>query len=52
MVSMREPRGSHGPGTFWLYNNWDFNALGTIYEQETGEDLAPVPRGGADVVDG
>ena len=39
MVSMREPRGSHGPGTFWLYNNWDFNALGTIYEQETGEDL-------------
>ena len=32
-------RGSHPPGTFWLYNNWDFNALGTIYNQETGNDL-------------
>jgi CubicO group peptidase (beta-lactamase class C family) len=20
------------PGTFWIYNNWDFNALGTIVE--------------------
>ncbi len=28
-------RGSHAPGTFWYYNNWDFNALGTIYEQCT-----------------
>jgi CubicO group peptidase (beta-lactamase class C family) len=26
------PRHSHAPGTFWYYNNWDFNALGTIYE--------------------
>jgi len=25
-------RGSHAPGTFWFYNNWDFNALGTIFE--------------------
>jgi CubicO group peptidase (beta-lactamase class C family) len=35
--SMREsqpPRGSHAPGTFWFYNNWDFNALGTIFEQQ------------------
>jgi CubicO group peptidase (beta-lactamase class C family) len=39
MKTLREPRGSHGPGTFWVYNNWDFNALGTIYEQETGRDL-------------
>ncbi len=39
MISIREERGSHGPGTFWVYNNWDFNALGTIYEQETKEDL-------------
>lgn len=29
-------RGSAAPGTQWYYNNWDFNALGTIYEQETG----------------
>ena len=28
-------RGSHAPGTFWYYNNWDFNTLATIFEQET-----------------
>ena len=28
--------GSHAPGTNWCYNNWDFNALCTILEQETG----------------
>lgn len=27
------PRGSHPPGTFWYYNNWDFNVLGSIFEQ-------------------
>ncbi|HEX7117432.1 MAG TPA: serine hydrolase [Longimicrobiales bacterium] len=30
------PRGSKRPGEYFLYNNWDFNALGTIFEQETG----------------
>ncbi|WP_244631115.1 serine hydrolase [Aureimonas sp. ME7] len=35
----RPKRGSHAPGTFWWYNNWDFNALGTIYRQKTGEDI-------------
>ena len=35
-VAKRPPRGSHAPGTFWYYNNWDFNALGTIYEHATG----------------
>jgi CubicO group peptidase (beta-lactamase class C family) len=35
MAAKRPPRGSHAPGTFWYYNNWDFNALGTIYEQAT-----------------
>lgn len=35
----RPERGSHAPGTFWFYNNWDFNALGTIYRQKTGEDI-------------
>ncbi len=36
----RPARGSHAPGTFWYYNNWDFNALGTVYRQETGRTLA------------
>jgi CubicO group peptidase (beta-lactamase class C family) len=33
------PRGSQPPGTYYLYSNWDFNALGTIFEQETGRNL-------------
>jgi CubicO group peptidase (beta-lactamase class C family) len=32
----RPARGSHAPGTFWFYNNWDFNVLGTIFEKTTG----------------
>ena len=32
MAAARPPRFSHKPGTFWYYNNWDFNALGAIYE--------------------
>lgn len=36
MAAQRPQRGSHAPGTFWYYNNWDFNALGTIYEHATG----------------
>ena len=32
-------RGSHKPGTHWYYNNWDFNALGTIYNRKTSRDL-------------
>jgi CubicO group peptidase (beta-lactamase class C family) len=32
----KPPRGSHRPGTHWCYNNWDFNALCTIIEQEVG----------------
>jgi CubicO group peptidase (beta-lactamase class C family) len=39
MRDARPPRGSHPPGTFWYYNNWDFNVLGTIFRQATGEDL-------------
>jgi CubicO group peptidase (beta-lactamase class C family) len=35
-------RGSVGHGTYFLYNNWDFNALGTIFEQETGESIYDV----------
>lgn len=36
MKASRPVRHSHAPGEFWYYNNWDFNALGTIYEQECG----------------
>jgi CubicO group peptidase (beta-lactamase class C family) len=39
MKATRPPRGSHPPGTFWYYNNWDFNALGTIFERQTGTKL-------------
>jgi CubicO group peptidase (beta-lactamase class C family) len=39
MAARRPPRGSHPPGTFWYYNNWDFNALGTIYEQAVGAGI-------------
>lgn len=35
----RPDRGSQTPGKYWFYNNWDFNALGTIYRQRTGEDI-------------
>ncbi len=27
------------PGEYWIYNNWDFNALGTIWEKETGRSI-------------
>jgi CubicO group peptidase (beta-lactamase class C family) len=36
MQKSRPARGSHAPGTFWYYNNWDFNVLGTIFEKKTG----------------
>lgn len=35
----RPPRGSHAPGSFWYYNNWDFNVLGTVYERATGSGI-------------
>ena len=39
MKDKRPQRGSHPPGTFFYYNNWDFNALGTIFEQLTGKNI-------------
>jgi CubicO group peptidase (beta-lactamase class C family) len=39
MKAARPERGSHPPGTFWYYNNWDFNVLGTVFIQLTGEDI-------------
>ncbi|MEZ6030673.1 MAG: serine hydrolase [Hyphomonadaceae bacterium] len=29
-------------GATWIYNNWDFNALGTIVEQVAGEEIGPL----------
>jgi CubicO group peptidase (beta-lactamase class C family) len=33
------PRGSQQPGTYQLYSNWDFNAIGYVFEQETGRNI-------------
>lgn len=32
-------RGTTKPGEQWFYNNWDFNVLATIYENETGRRI-------------
>jgi CubicO group peptidase (beta-lactamase class C family) len=39
MATARPARFSHAPGTFWYYNNWDFNALGAIYLHATGVSI-------------
>jgi CubicO group peptidase (beta-lactamase class C family) len=39
MEAKRPERGSHPPGTFWYYNNWDFNTLGAIYEKAVGRSI-------------
>lgn len=33
------PRNSQRHGTYYLYSNWDFNALGTILEQRTHRNI-------------
>lgn len=37
--AMAPKRGSVEPGSFWLYNNWDFNVAGYILEQRTGKTI-------------
>lgn len=32
-------RGDHAPGTYYWYNNWDFNAVGGVFEELTGADI-------------
>ena len=39
MAGARPQRASHPPGTFFYYNNWDFNVLGTIFEKVTGAKI-------------
>ncbi|MFA9560091.1 serine hydrolase domain-containing protein [Evansella sp. AB-rgal1] len=41
-LSMRRKRPfreSNEPGSYFYYNNWDFNALGTILNEQTNSDL-------------
>src|SRR5207249_3199424 len=33
------PRGSQQAGTYYLYNNWDFNAAGAVFEKLTKRDI-------------
>lgn len=39
MANARPPRGSHVPGEAYYYNNWSFNALGTLYEDRSGRTI-------------
>jgi CubicO group peptidase (beta-lactamase class C family) len=39
MIKQRPERGSRAPGTFFYYNNWDFNVAGTVFRQLTGADI-------------
>ena len=39
LLSEAPPRGSQKHGTYQLYSNWDFNALGTIFEHETQRNI-------------
>ncbi len=39
MHDFKPDRGTYAPGEFWCYNNWDFNTLVTIFNQETKLDF-------------
>lgn len=39
MLREMPERGSHLPGEYYYYNNWDFNVLGAILEQQTGQSI-------------
>jgi CubicO group peptidase (beta-lactamase class C family) len=39
MKKIRPARESHKPGTFWYYNNWDFNTSCAILMQKSGKDF-------------
>jgi CubicO group peptidase (beta-lactamase class C family) len=39
MKAFRPTRGTYQPGEYWFYNNWDFNVLGAIFEQQTGQGI-------------
>jgi CubicO group peptidase (beta-lactamase class C family) len=39
MKALKPPRHSKKAGEFWYYNNWDFNAAGTIFEKYSGKKI-------------
>ena len=39
MINSLPDRNSTNPGEYYYYNNWDFNTLGAILEQQTGERI-------------
>ncbi len=39
MAQNRPARGSHAPGDFHYYNNWDFNIAGYIFEERSGKRI-------------
>lgn len=39
MRAARPERGSYQRDSYWYYNNWDFNALGTIFENSTARSI-------------
>lgn len=39
MVHLAPKRGSVKAGELWVYNNWDFNTAGYIFEQETQKNI-------------
>jgi len=39
MTASKPDRGAHLPGEAYYYNNWSFNALGTLYEERAGESI-------------
>lgn len=39
MASSAPERRSHRPGEAFYYNNWDFNVLGAIFEEQTGRTI-------------
>jgi len=39
MMALRPARGSHPHGTYFYYNNWDFNVAGVVFRQKTGLDI-------------
>jgi CubicO group peptidase (beta-lactamase class C family) len=39
LTDLSPRRGSQTPGTYFQYQNWDFNAAGTAFEKLTGKDI-------------
>jgi len=39
MLVNQPARDEHKPGEHFYYNNWDFNVLGSILEQKTGQNI-------------